>query len=236
MLIRIPLLTAAAFSILAASTLSAHADTLYTTQAGFNAATTGDTTVTLGSLIANNTANQVSPPTITVGGVDFAIDTSTSNGSLYEIGANYGSGHYGPDATLSSQASTTGTNNLVITLPTDATAVSILLNGFENLSSVFTPEPITITLSDGQSWTMTDPAANGSYIFLGVTSGTPIASLELTDADVVGNTTLNVAQVQYANSAIAATPEPSSLFLLGTGLLGFGGILSGKFAQIRTEA
>ncbi len=236
MSIRIPLLTAAAFSILAASTLSAHADTLYTTQASFNAATTGETTVTLGSLITENTASQVSPPAITVGGVDFGIDTSTSNGNLYEIGANYGSGHYGVDATLSSQGSTTGTNNLMITLPMEETAVSILFNGFENLNSVFTSEPITITLSDGQSWTITDPVANGSYSFLGVISETPITSLELTDADVVGNTTLNVAQVQYANSAVAATPEPSSLFLLETGLLGFGGILSGKFAQNRTEA
>ncbi len=236
MSIRVPLLTVAAFTVLAASTLSAYADTLYTTQAGFNAATTGDTTVSLGSLIANNTASQVSPPAITVGGVDFAIDTSTSNGNLYEIGANYGSGHYGVDATLSSQGSTTGTNNLVITLPTEETAVSILFNGFENLDSVFTPEPITVTLSDGQSWTVTDPAANGSYLFLGVTSGTPITSLTLTDADVVGNTTLNVAEVQYADAAVTPTPEPSSLFLIGTGLLGFGGILSGKFPQNRTEA
>jgi hypothetical protein len=236
MSIRVPLLSAAGFIILAASTLSAHADGLYTTQASFNAATTGGATVTFGSLITDNTANQVSPPAITVGGVGFGIDTSTSNGNLYEIGANYGSGHYGADATLSSQASTTGINNLVITLPTEETTISVLFNGFENLNSVFTPEPITITLSDGQSWTVADPAANGSYVFLGITANTPITSLELTDADVAGNTTLNVAQVQYADSAAAVTPEPSSLFLLGTGLLGFGGLLSRKFAQQRAEA
>jgi hypothetical protein len=214
----------------------AYADTIYTTQASFNAATTGETTVIFGSLITDGTASQVSPPAITVGGVDFGIDTSTSNGNLYEVGANYGSGHYGADATLSSQGSTTGINNLVITLPTGETAVSILLNGFENLNSVFTPEPITITLSDGQSWTVTDTAADGSYIFLGVTSATPITSIELTDPDVVGNTTLNVAQVQYASSAVAATPEPSSLLLLATGLLGLGVVLSGRFAQSQTEA
>jgi hypothetical protein len=212
----------------------AHADTTYTTQSSFNAATTGDTTVTIGGLIADSAASLVYPPAITVGGVDFVIDTSTSNGNLYEVGANYGAGHYGADATLSSQGSTTGINNLVITLPTGETAVSILFNGFENLNSVFTTEPITITLSDGNSWTVTNAAADGSYNFLGITSGTPITSIELTDPDVVGNTTLNVAQIQYGSSAVAATPEPSSLFLLGTGLLGLAVVLSRKFSGGRT--
>jgi hypothetical protein len=122
----------------------------------------------------------------------------------------------------------------VITLPTGETAVSILFNGFENLNSVFTTEPITITLSDGNSWTVTNAAADGSYNFLGITSGTPITSIELTDPDVVGNTTLNVAQIQYGSSAVAATPEPSSLFLLGTGLLGLAVVLSRKFSGGRT--
>jgi len=236
MSIRVPLLYAAAFTLLAASTGSAHADILYTTQASFNAATTGDTTVTLDSLITDNTASQVSPPAITVGGVDFGIDTSTSNGSLYEIGAEYGSGHYGADATLSSQGSTIDPNNLTIMLPTGETAVSILFNGFVNTSGVFTADPITVVFSDGTSTILTDTAADGSYLFLGVTSATPITSIELTDPASGGDATLNVAQVQYASSTVAATPEPSSFFLLGTGLLGFGGVLSGKFAQSRSEA
>jgi hypothetical protein len=214
-----PIWAASAFVVASLLASNCSASTIpYFTQASFNAATTGDTTVTFGSLVANGTFNLVNPPSLSVGGAVFSINTATDNGSLYEVGANLGSGHYGADATLSSQGSTSGLNNLVITLPTGETALSILFNGFVDTNGVFTTDPVTITLSDGETGTVSNPAANGSYYFIGLTSTTPITSITLSDPGSAGNGTLNLAQLQYGKS-LSATPEPSSASLLGLGML-----------------
>ncbi|HTV09988.1 MAG TPA: PEP-CTERM sorting domain-containing protein [Candidatus Aquilonibacter sp.] len=78
---------------------------------------------------------------------------------------------------------------------------------------------ITITFDDGTSETLDVPInVNGGAQYFGFTDTTAFDSVTITDdsddAWGIDDTTYN---------AVAATPEPSSLFMLGTGILGLAG-------------
>jgi hypothetical protein len=192
--------------------------TVYTSASDYAAASTGNTTVNFNGLAPSGgfTPEPV-PPGLTVGGVNFTIDQSTSNGLLFVI--NQLGPHYGPAPVVSSQGSTSGVDNLVVTLPGASTAFAFDGNSFINSSGSFGANPLTVTLSNGDSFTFTHPP-DGTYGFIGVTDTTAFTSITITDSTNGGGGTMNLADVSFG----AAVPEPSSLALLAIGVAGVVGL------------
>ena len=208
-----------AFLILATGHLSGNVAqagfTLYDTVGAYDAASLGNTSLNFNGLAANGSDTaESSPPGLTVSGVNFSIDRSTSNGHLYVIGANFGP-HYGSSPVLSSQGSTSGDNNLIVTLPGAFTSFALDGNSFSNIAGVFGSDPLTFTLSNGDSFSPTLPS-DGSYGFIGLTSTTTFTSITITDSYSNGHGVVNLAGFTFGT----AVPEPSSIALVLCGLTG----------------
>lgn len=116
--------------LMASFSLTRADQTVYFSQADYNAATTGNTSVDFQGVIPANQAQNVAGNTYTRNGVVFTIDPTASNGSLFLVGSGLQNQNYGPSAVLSSQRSTTG-NNLVVTLPGLFTSFSLFGNSFD---------------------------------------------------------------------------------------------------------
>jgi hypothetical protein len=178
----------------------------YTSQASFNNVTSNDTTVDFEGIAPPSQFTHVTtPPGITVGGVNFDINTATSNGNLYVVG----DGYYYSFAVLSSQESGDAVNNLVITLPQPYTAVAFDVGTFSGTA-------ITVTFSSGATANVSPPTFDGIGFF-GFTSTVPIVSLEL---DQASGDLINLKDFQFGT----AVPEPASLGLLAMGVGGAVGL------------
>jgi hypothetical protein len=188
----------------------------YTSQSAFNSATNNDTTVNFEGLVPanlppdDNFVQYDTPPGVTVGGVNFDINTANSDGNLYVVG----DGYYFPNAVLTSQQSTTAENSLIITLPQAATAIGFDLGTFYGMT-------ITVTFSSGDTATITPTTSPPTFLntinFIGFTSTEAITSLELDQSTESTPTTpedqINLQDFEFGTAAV---PEPSSLTLLGT--------------------
>lgn len=78
---------------------------------------------------------------------------------------------------------------------------------------------------NGTDFMFTTPGAT-SLIFVGFTSDAPITSISITQtvSDYTARE-IDVLNYDVGSATVSATPEPSSLALLGTGLAGFAGVI-----------
>lgn len=171
--------------------------TVYTSLAGFQAATSGLSTTTETFDAYSDSLNNLQGSSVTLQGVNFA---STSN-SIYIPGPTYAGGFFN-----------FGTNNLllndntaqplVITLPAGTTAVGASWGDSQGSASMpFSVNGTPVT-------TLTWPGGR-SLSFLGFVSDSPISTISVTSTN---------SHVVVDNFAFAA-PEPGRTTLLGAGAM-----------------
>jgi hypothetical protein len=143
------------------------------------------------------------PPGLTLSGVNFSIDQSNgNNGTLYVLGPDF---YYPGNSVLSSQGSTVGDNNIIITLPFGVSALGLDYGSFFGDDLIF-------TFSDGTEVLKFAPTLNEGLAFLGIVSPVPITSLSISAPT---EEVLNIDNVSF--STPTAAPEPSSLVILIAG-------------------
>jgi hypothetical protein len=212
---------------LVATSCIAQADTVYTSQAAWNAAVSGATTINFEG-IANASCTPATrpvcgfvgyggtPPSTSVGGVTFGVGPASPSGLLFVIGDSY----YGYGfATLSSQDPGTGskpTNDLLVTLPSPVTALA-----FDYLVD---PGTVTITLSDGVVQTQT-AASTPTTLFFGITDPGGFTSVDLTEPFSSAAESINMKDFSYATANPATVPEPSSLLFSSVVVVGMIGLV-----------
>jgi hypothetical protein len=199
--------------LLLAGAYVGRADVVYNDPTAWLNAVTGVTTVNFEGLLPPGTGAFVgSGPgaNFTYGGINFAVSPS-SDGLLFVLG----DGIYYPTAVVSSQASTTPFNGLVITLPAPVTALGFSFGDFY-------ADTATITLSDG---TIAQPTAvMAPYLgFFGVISPVGITFVDIETPDPA----INIGSVSFG----AQTPETESPLLLA---IAIAGLIVGR--RLKTKA
>ncbi len=183
--------------------------TTYSTFAAWAAATSGQNYVDLSTYVPENGWQQYAGG-FTAGGITF----SNNGGSLAVFDDGFSSwgdlNHgVGPESVNAFYYPPDPRYNGIMMSFTGLTALGFNVAEVNNY-------PVVITLSNGQTFTVTPPA--GSYVFFGFTSDDPITSIQVTglynENPLVGSI--------YTGTAGAApdgqVPEPASLWLLGSGL------------------
>ena len=174
---------------------------LYTTASDYYAATTDNKTVDFtGIAPVDNYKTIAVPPGLDVGGVNFTIDTASSNGSLYVVDGGF-SNNFFHVTILDSQFSSSTNDNIVITLPYAVTAAAFNFGSNIGLD-------VSFLLSTGDSFTR--GTAPQQIQFVGLTSSTPFTTIELSQA-------LNGGLVIQDFTFSPAVPEPTSIALVATG-------------------
>lgn len=143
-------------------------------------------------------------------GAGFSGISNTTFGNLYGFNTTTGGSQWlgFPD----------GTATFTFATPTNSFGTFIT-----GLQTVFT-STITIMFNDGTSETLNIPInVNGGAQYYGFTDTTAFSSVTISD---ISSDAWGIDDTTY--NGVAATPEPSSLFLLGTGVLGLAGAVRRK--------
>lgn len=203
------------FVLLLMVNCAAMADTFFTNAGAWAAAVNSTTSVNFeGLLVPGDFAYIGYGPgaSTSVGAVQFSVGAAGVDNLLFVLG----DGYYGfPVSTIAPQSTSAGTNDLLITLPGSYTALAFDFSSFVPLG------PTTITLSDGASITLASGNAP-NLIFFGATTTTGVSWVDIS----VPGYGLNVDGITYGS---ANAPEPGSLVLLGSGILGIASVVRRKF-------
>jgi hypothetical protein len=196
------------FGVIFATTRPADAGlVVYTDVASFQAATTGLSDINFNGIVApGQFTDYAIPPGYTdpATGTNFTFlnangtDINVTSATYYSV--NFGYPVFPSDVLNSASTVPTGASES-ITLPTSSTAFGIEFTTYDT-------SPITIALSNGDTYVDSNSPGFGNFAFLGFTDTTPFSSLTITDPTDSG---VLLADVKFGSSI----PEPSSLALLG---------------------
>jgi PEP-CTERM motif len=202
-----------AASAIVAFAMAAQASTItYSTQSAFTAATTGVTTYAIPA--PSSGTSQSVPSPYTTGPLTFNNGTNP----LFLVD----DGVYGPGQTY---LDAFHVDELMISL-TGATALAFDISSFAS-------QPYVFTVEANGAFAGTFPTPGGPVpVFFGITSDTPITSLSFTPNFFAEFNEVDTLQFEVgSNAPVTVTPEPSTIALLGTGLLSMAGAAKRKFLR-----
>jgi hypothetical protein len=147
---------------------------------------------------------------VTYSGVLFTQQLALGNANLFDVGPLFSL----DPAVLSSQEATVGVENILITLPSATTFFSVDYGTFNGSA-------VTFLLGNGHSFVQ--GSSGLGYLtpdFFSVTD-TAFSTVLITSPDFV----LNINNITYGGTT---TPEPGTLVMLGSGIIGIAGVLRRK--------
>jgi hypothetical protein len=201
---------------------------VYNDQPSYLASTTGLSDVNFNGIVASGGFTDYIIPTGYTDpgtGTNFTFP-SVPGGDINVTSATYYSVNFGapvfPDDVLNSSSTIPAGAVESITLPGAETAVSLYFSTYDGA-------PITITLSNGASYTDTASPTFGNFAFLGFTDTSAFSSLTVSDPSSSG---VLLADFTFGT----AIPEPPTWVLLGFAALLLAGLRQSDAARAWLEA